>query len=100
MHSLSPAAGTNHCTPQHSRDTQRHSWNRGFGIYAIHVSTGLPGGTAPRWLVIDSSGRIVARAHSELLAIAKMQILRLTELTSPTYRSAPDEPSVMNSSAR
>lgn len=100
MHSPSPAAGTTFRTPQLLRGAQRPSRSHDFGIYAVHVSTGQAGGASPRWLVIDNSGRIVARAHSELLAIAKMQILRLTELASPTYKPLPDEPRVMSSSAR
>jgi hypothetical protein len=64
-----------------------------FGIYAVDVSTGQTGEDQPRWLVLDGHGRVVARAHSELLAIAKMQVLLLTELTSPSRTEAAAKPS-------
>lgn len=63
-----------------------------FGIYAVDVSTGQTGDDQLRWLVLDGHGQVVARAHSELLAIAKMQILLLTELTSPSRTEAAAKP--------
>jgi hypothetical protein len=66
--------------PPHGRP--RRNPKSDFGIYAVDVSTGQAGEDQPRWLVLDGHGRVVARAHSELLAIAKMQVLRLTELTA------------------
>lgn len=53
-----------------------------FGVYAIDVSTDGGDGQLAGWLVLDNDGHVVARAHSELLAVAKMQVLLLAELAS------------------
>ncbi len=92
MHSSPPVANTNRYAPQRAHGPLRHSDSRDFGIYALEASPNQPEGMSPRWLVVDHSGRIVARAHSELLAIAKMQILRLADLVAPSASSMPDAP--------
>jgi hypothetical protein len=50
------------------------------GFYAVEVHAGNAGPAG--WLVVDDTGRVVAHAHSELLAIAKMQMLRLSQLAA------------------
>lgn len=55
----------------------------GFEICPVDVSGGQASSEHRAcWLILDGSGRVVARAPTQLLAIAKVQILLLTALTS------------------
>lgn len=58
-----------------------------FIIVPIDVSSDRQNEFAT-WLVLDRRGRVVARAHSELLAVAKLQILQLCSLTG-AHRNVP-----------
>jgi hypothetical protein len=82
MDSLQPAVAPAPLSPSlvHGRLTQTHV--PGFGIHAINLPGDDAGSRVARWLLLDGNGHVVASAHSELLAIAKMQILLLAELTS------------------
>lgn len=82
MPSIHLAAGSAPSSrPLYGNRSKRNSGSD-FRVYPVDMAADQSGDGLPRWLVIDSRGRIVARAHSELLAIAKMQILLLTKLTS------------------
>lgn len=65
----------------------------GFEICPVDISGGQASSEHQAcWLILDSSGRIVARAPSELLAIAKVQILLLTALTAQTTDHSANTP--------